>query len=294
MFADDILLMFRANPRSLNTIQQIFSLYAKITGQTINLAKSEIFFPRNTSRATIRTLSSKLQMKVGSFPFKYLRAIIAPRRPPSTTYNFILGLIKAKLGSWRSAFLSQAGRVILINSSCIDKIEQNTRNFLWSDTPDKKAIHHISWDTVTLPKSEGGLGIHDIHTSCLALQAKRIQCHLNKLSSPWSDIVKAKYQDPRLPLSTNSKSSWSWQLFFKAFSLLAPGFFKVTNGGIGMIVRNAEGICLIAKSSYIEGNSPLVIEALAVQMPTKLPIGQQIELASVRMRGYGPPSAHPS
>ena len=43
-----------------------------------------------------------------------------------------------------------------------DQIDKITRDFLWGSTKEKRRLHLVRWDTVTLPKELGGLGLHNI------------------------------------------------------------------------------------------------------------------------------------
>ena len=47
LFADDSLLLLKADARSANHLQDILSLYEECSGQTINKEKSSIMFSRN-------------------------------------------------------------------------------------------------------------------------------------------------------------------------------------------------------------------------------------------------------
>ncbi|WOL04386.1 hypothetical protein Cni_G13107 [Canna indica] len=195
MFADDVLLTFRATRKSLNTIKEVFRTYENFSGQSINFSKSEIFFPKAASREQINFTRSSFNMQVGSFPFKYLGTMVAPRRPPANAQNFILDQMKAKLSAWKVNFLSQVGRVVLVNSvlnaiplhslsvswvshKFIDSLEKIIRKFLWASSFGN-AIHLLAWDVITKLKAFGGLGIADLIDKCLALQAKRVLGYLN-------------------------------------------------------------------------------------------------------------------
>lgn len=78
------------------------------------------------------------------------------------------------------------GRVVLINSTpnslpthvmqCIllpqnicDSIDGLNRNCLWGSSEGRRRLHLVSWETVTHPKSEGGLGINRFEGRNLAL-----------------------------------------------------------------------------------------------------------------------------
>lgn len=69
---------------------------------------------------------------------------------------------------------------MLPSKVCI-KIDKIKKNFLWGDSTTKRRIHLISWNSVTLPKVVGGLGIKTSIHKNKALLAKRlwdIQTHL--------------------------------------------------------------------------------------------------------------------
>jgi hypothetical protein len=49
LFADDCLLLVRANRKNAEQIQSILNLYEQVSGQTINKAKSAVLFSANTN-----------------------------------------------------------------------------------------------------------------------------------------------------------------------------------------------------------------------------------------------------
>lgn len=89
----------------------------------------------------------------------------------------------------KANLLSLAGRHILIQSSSsaiadyvmqgdllpslvYQEIGRANHNFLWGSTSEKRKIHLINWNIVTLPIDQGGLGIHAARPRNLALLAK--------------------------------------------------------------------------------------------------------------------------
>lgn len=47
--------------------------------------------------------------------------------------------------------------------------------------------------------------------------------------------------------------------------LMAPGIWTLAMGGIGYLIRNSEGVCSLAVSSYTMAPSMLYIELLAIK-----------------------------
>lgn len=76
MHENDILLCFRANKRSYNTIRDIFQMYEVLTNERINMSKFKIFFPRDTSRSLRMDICHMVQFKEGYFSFNYLEGLV--------------------------------------------------------------------------------------------------------------------------------------------------------------------------------------------------------------------------
>ncbi|WOK93724.1 hypothetical protein Cni_G02424 [Canna indica] len=129
MFANDFILILRANKKSITSDKRIFSSYESLTGLRINPSKFSIYFLSHTSNATKLSICNSLGMRKGSFPLKYIRVMISPRRSPPKTHEHILTSIDSKL-------------------------------FLEGQPP---------------IASRGGLGIQDLDSKRISLQASRIQ-----------------------------------------------------------------------------------------------------------------------
>ena len=63
-------------------------------------------------------------------------------------------------------------------------------------TEEKRRLHLVRWETVTLPKELGGLGLHnmkDINNALLAKLCWRLAC---EQEAPWAKMLVAKYLSP--------------------------------------------------------------------------------------------------
>lgn len=87
MYADDIILCFRANKKSCRTIIENFWDYEIFTSQCLNCTKSEIFFPYDIDRNTKTSICNFLNIKKDKFYFKYLGIMIFPRQLPISPFD---------------------------------------------------------------------------------------------------------------------------------------------------------------------------------------------------------------
>ena len=67
------------------------------------------------------------------------------------------------------------------------------RDFLWGFTQEKRKLHLVNWNTVTLPKQYGGLGIFQMRTRNEGLLAKLCWRIANNPKALWAKIFIKKY-----------------------------------------------------------------------------------------------------
>jgi hypothetical protein len=116
LFAVDSFLFCRATVTEVNKLMQILRTYANASSQEINLAKAEVFFSCNMSRATQEDLSRILGVQLVSGTGKYLGLPSMIGRSKTATFSFIKDRIWKKINSWKGRALSKAGKEIMIKS----------------------------------------------------------------------------------------------------------------------------------------------------------------------------------
>jgi hypothetical protein len=106
-----------------------------------------------------------------------------------STWEPLLESLRKRLGVWGNKYISFGGRVVLLNAvlnaipvfylsylkipvQLWKKIRRLQREFLWGGRRGRKKISWIKWDTVCLPKKEGGLGVRDIRAVNISLLSK--------------------------------------------------------------------------------------------------------------------------
>lgn len=147
-YAYDIMIYCRGNIESLESLKNLFTIYANSAGQVISARKSTIF-AGGISHTRIQNIINLLGFEFGTTPFNYLGVPIFKGRPKVIYLQPIADKVKAKLAAWKASLLSIAGRVQLIKSvifsmltysmaiyswpiSLLKTIQKWIRNFLWS------------------------------------------------------------------------------------------------------------------------------------------------------------------
>lgn len=143
----------------------------------INTSKSRLIFSKNCPPLIKSSTSQLLNITPTNSFGKYLGFLILNHKPKPTDFQHIIDNMRNKLASWKTNFLSLAGRATLAESTrnaipthamqyiyfpkkfhkTIDKIQ---RDFIWGSNTTRKMVHCLSWDKITLPKDHGGLGLH--------------------------------------------------------------------------------------------------------------------------------------
>ncbi|KAL4383574.1 hypothetical protein GQ457_15G020780 [Hibiscus cannabinus] len=192
------------------------------SGLKLNLLKSKLIGV-NVVNNVIDSWANLLHCKRENLPCSYLGLPLGATKNSIHLWAPIVERFEQKLAGWKSRCLSFAGKLVLVKSvlasvpiyfissfaipatikSLLSKL---IARFLWGSL-DKKAIHWVSWETMCLPKSRGGLGLVDFGIKNRAL---------------WRRIIAAKYEcESRslLPVNLNpANKSWIWRNFFKSLS----------------------------------------------------------------------------
>ncbi|XP_039071270.1 uncharacterized protein LOC120218393 [Hibiscus syriacus] len=137
---------------------------------------------------------------------------------------YAAGIPDEQLASSRRALVSNWSRQLILPQAIIKKVEQLCPCFFWkgSDTPTKGA--RVSWKTICLLKSEGGLGIHDIggwNKSCSVQLIRKLLANNGSLWVVWMrsyTIRNADFWQMEVP----KNASWSFKYLLKIRPEAAP------------------------------------------------------------------------
>lgn len=88
------------------------------------------------------------------------------------------------------------------------------QNFIWDDISSGRKIHAISWNTVTLPKNLGGLGLRDLQAMNNACIIKLSWKLINNSEEIWCKMLRGIYKKVILCRNPTKKSieSGKWNI----------------------------------------------------------------------------------
>lgn len=132
----------------------------------MNNLKSEIKFSKNMPRRLAKMMGKALKCKIVDGFTKYLGCYVdeaVGSKTQVTQFTHIKTTLENRLQSWRSRFLSQAGRITLIKLTLqslpihqlsfhkltkqeVQDCDRIIRNFFWGNDRDANKIHMMIWD----------------------------------------------------------------------------------------------------------------------------------------------------
>ena len=209
-FADDLLLFSKANAKNCEAITTALGSFCDIAGQKVNKSKSKIFFSPIVSVQVKLDICQQLGIQATNNLGRYLGFPILHKGRNGNVYNFVIEKVQDKLTSWKARVLSPAGRRVLIDSAstpiveyymqccalpvkvcqAVDKLH---RDFLWGSTEEKRKLHLVNWNTVTLTRDRGGLGMVEMQSRNEAYLAKLCWRLANEQDAPWARVLMSKY-----------------------------------------------------------------------------------------------------
>jgi len=265
LFADDCFLFFKGSTAEANIMKNILATYEAASGQAINLQKFEIFCSRNTPTDMRTEIANIMGVRQVLGTGKYLGVPSMVGRSKSSTFKFIKDWIWNKINSWSSRCLSQAGREVLIKSvlqstpsylmstfllpnSLIKDIEKMLNAFWWGHgNGNRRGVHWLSWERLTVPKSFGGMGFKSLKAFNMAMLGKQAWKLLTHPDSLITGLFKARYfpSSDYLASSIGHIPSFVWRSVWSVKAVVENGFQWSIGSGTNISVWNP---------SWIRGN----------------------------------------
>ncbi|CAL1384015.1 unnamed protein product [Linum trigynum] len=244
LFADDTVIFGKASMREASQIMNILNQYGSVTGQEINVAKSSVFFSKNTPEAIKDLITTHFGFPPTICHDKYLGVPTEWGKSKKETFSFLIERMEKRADSWKSLLLSPGGKEILLKAvlqaistfimstfllplSITNKMDSILRRFFWAGSMKKRSIHWCKARVLEDPKQVGGLGFRNFHLFNLALVGKQVWRMLTNPDALWVKLLKGLYFPDRDFLSSRKGrcGSWIWNGICDTKEALKPDIF---------------------------------------------------------------------
>ncbi|KAL2235456.1 UNVERIFIED_CONTAM: hypothetical protein Sindi_1277800 [Sesamum indicum] len=218
-FADDLLLLCRADLDSIRVFKEGLDWFAELSGLRLNVQKSHLIISRSAQNLKDQMLDI-LGFQEGHLPMRYLGI--------SLSYAGRVQIIKYVLSAlslyWASAFI--------LPKKVINEIEKRLRTFLWKGTT-SSGYAKVAWKDVCRPMDEGGLGFKDISTLNRALMSRKlcdvIQCDRTSIWVQW--LYQDRLRERSIWTIREHGGSWGWRKILRLRPFLrAIVDYQIGNG----------------------------------------------------------------
>ncbi|KAL2224164.1 UNVERIFIED_CONTAM: hypothetical protein Sindi_2992100, partial [Sesamum indicum] len=157
-FADDLLLLCKADLDSIRVFKEGLDWFAELSGLRLNVQKSHLIISRSAQNLKDQMLDI-LGFQEGHLPMRYLGLPLISSRLTISDCQPLISKIDARINGWEGISLSYAGRVQIIKSvlsalslywasafilpkKVISEIEKRLRTFLWKGTTSSGVTGH--------------------------------------------------------------------------------------------------------------------------------------------------------
>lgn len=115
-FADDLLLFGEASIQQATIMQAVLQQFCAESGQRVNSTKSKIWYSSNTPLGIIQSITNTFHIPSTCDLGKYLGFPLIHGQLTSHHFQYLVDKVQTRLAGWKSHLLSQAARLVLIQS----------------------------------------------------------------------------------------------------------------------------------------------------------------------------------
>ncbi|CAN1221817.1 LINE-1 retrotransposable element ORF2 protein [Linum grandiflorum] len=276
LFADDTFLFLQASTSECSSLLQLLDRYQALSGQRVNLTKSDIYFSSNTPSTLKGSLSRLLQVPNLDICSRYLGLPTQISRSRASTFRYIEDRVADVLQGWKAKNLSPAGMEVLIKSiasaipcyamsmfkfpkGLCTRLNKMIARFWWGASASRRRMHWKSWHYLTKPKLMGGLNFRDFEQINHSLLASLCWRLYHSPSSIAFQVLKGRYfpSGTILTASKGSAPSWCWTGILYGRDLLLQGGRWLV--GTGTTIPSMEAPWLPSSDSSIPIPRPLTL-----------------------------------
>jgi hypothetical protein len=162
LFADDSLILMKADMTNATSLQQVLDTYCANSGQMVSLAKSSIYFSPNTNVVLRAEICETLHIDTEALSDKYLGLPALVGADRSDCFIHFIERIIQRINGWKEKILSIGGKeillkaiaqaipvyamsVFLIPKGVCKKMMNAIVQFWWGDDANSNKLHWYAW-----------------------------------------------------------------------------------------------------------------------------------------------------
>lgn len=107
-YADDLLIITAGGVKDLRMFKLILFLFEGLSGLSINLAKTCLYFTRKDTRLD-HAKASTLHCAIDVLPFTYIGILISGNKPRKQDFELLIEKVRGRLSTWNASHLSLVG-----------------------------------------------------------------------------------------------------------------------------------------------------------------------------------------
>ncbi|PKU80715.1 Putative ribonuclease H protein [Dendrobium catenatum] len=238
LFADDVVIFYKANKNAIKKVKKILYKFCNWTGQRVNNSKSSMLFGKHVDRRKKKSIAKIMNIKTVK-EFNYLGIKMALRRLSYDDFQFIIDKTLKLLNIWGSKILSVAGKITLVKSvllalptyygthllvpkKILDDLDKICRDFIWRKSDGTSGIHYVSWEDMCKPVNKGGRELFSCAAKKKALRSRMSWRYFKNKDSLLHEVFAAKYGEKLKMGSNRINYSPSWKLLNEGCNMLKP------------------------------------------------------------------------
>jgi hypothetical protein len=117
LFADDFLILMKANMTNATSLQQVLDTYCANSGQLVSVAKSSIFFSPNTNVLVRAEICETLHINTEAISDKYLGLPALVGAEKNECFLHFVEIIIQRINGWKEKMLSIGGKGDFVKGS---------------------------------------------------------------------------------------------------------------------------------------------------------------------------------
>ncbi|XP_026417238.1 uncharacterized protein LOC113312716 [Papaver somniferum] len=228
-----------ADMHNIAGIMNNLNYFGSVSGQMLNLDKSNVYFSHNLSPSSREIIARELKMTKMKDSDTYLGVTLLIGRNKTKSFKPLIQFFGSRLKTWKGKTMNHSARTVMVKhvlnalptyqmgcfripKTKIDQMDVIQKHFWWGHSSNR-GLCLIGWNNIRILKSLGGLGFRNLEHFNTAMLTKLAWKASNDDNSLCMQIVRAKYgkNDSLLHLDKlKDDSSWLWKSIYSGIEVV--------------------------------------------------------------------------